>query len=465
VRISAAALSRTGCAAPSSVAQGLSSPLHGRFPQEEVDEVAAQEEKEQMVGLEAEEKEEGEKGVVVEGEEELVQVQTHAANECREYDACDAAGGWVEEGGLGRPAQDDGILRAEKRQSVVIVEEDREEKVRIPHLIPHRWIGLLVSSDSGEEDGEESGGDTRLSSVVQGPVGGAGQEQETDHILAHVEAHRGAASQESCSQTATQEACSQTDLCTISHSSRDMSHSTRHLLAPRTHPSLAILTPPSTPTSPRRLSVCGASSEGEECMQDVGADSMQYSKDVGADSWYKGPLGNECRLAAARQWTQEAPRQEVGGERAEVGGERAEVGGDRAEVGGERADAQQSMTRQLLPQEPAASFSPFRIPRMFLLGASWSSSDSSSEDSNKTHGTQNESALQHWQHWPHLPHLPPMTRLPGAQECIEGEKRREIEIPIIFSQRSSNQSSPHTPGTCTRASAHVHAQGCREAVK
>jgi hypothetical protein len=167
---------------------------------------------------------------------------------------------------------------------VLMVEEDREEKARIPHLIPHRWIGLLVSSDSGVEDGEESGGDARLSSVVQEPVGDAGQEQVTctDHILAHVEAHRGAASQESCSQTATQESCSQTatqescsqtDLCTISHSSRDMSHSTRHLLAPRTHPSLAILTAPSTPTSPRRLSVCGASSEGEECMQDVGADS------------------------------------------------------------------------------------------------------------------------------------------------------------------------------------------------
>ena len=433
------------------MAQGLSPPLHGRIPQEEVDEVATQEEEEQM-DFEAGEEEEGKKEVVVEGEEELVQVQTHAAKECSEYDACDAAGGGVKEGGLGRPAQDDGILRAQRRQNVLMVEEDREEKVRIPHLIPHRWIGLLVSSDSGEEDGEESGGDARLSSVVQGPVGGAGQEQEqvtcTDHILAHVEAHRGAASQESCSQTATQESCSQTDLCTISHSSRDMSHSTRHLLAPRTHPSLAILTAPSTPTSPRRLSVCGASSEGEECMQDVGADSWH-------NSWHNDPLGNECRLAAARevddglggrrQWTQEAPTQEVGGER--------------AEVGGESADAQQSKTRQLLPQEPAPSFSPFRIPRMFLLGASWSSSDSSSEDSNKTHGTRNESALQH------LQHLPPMTRLAGAQECIEGEERREIEIPIIFSQRSSNQSSPHTPGTCTRAREHAQAQGCREAVK
>ena len=411
--------------------------------------------------FEAGEEEEGKKEVVVEGEEELVQVQTHAAKECSEYDACDAAGGGVKEGGLGRPAQDDGILRAERRQNVLMVEEDREEKVRIPHLIPHRWIGLLVSSDSGVEDGEESGGDARLSSVVQGPVGGAGQEQEqvtcTDHILAHVEAHRGSASQESCSQTATQESCSQTDLCTISHSSRDMSRSTRHLLAPRTHPSLAILTAPSTPTSPRRLSVCGASSEGEECMQDVGADSWH-------NSWHNDPLGNECRLAAARevddglggrrQWTQEAPTQEVGGER--------------AEVGGESADAQQSKTRQLLPQEPEASFSPFRIPRTFLLGASWSPSDSSSEDRNETHGTRNESAA--------LRHAPLMTWHPGAEEYIEGEGEGEGEewpvIPIIFSQRSSNQSSPHTPtknvpGTicvrarvCWSAMRHVYTRAC-----
>jgi hypothetical protein len=386
------------------VAKGLSPPLHGRIAQEQVDD-AAQEEEEQMdFEEEEEEEEEGEEEVVVQG----------------------------------------------------------EEKVRIPHLTPHRWIGLLASSDSGEEeedqeDSQESGGATRLalSSVVQGPLGGSGQEQETDDILAHVEAHRGAATQESCSQTVTQTACSQADLCAISHSTRD-------LLAPQTHPSLAILTPPQSPTSPRRLSVCGASSEGEECMRNVVAD-------VGADRWHNGPLGNECRLAAAReaddgirrQWTQEAPTQEVGGERAEVGGERAEVGEG-------RADAQQRKTRQLLPQEPEASFSPFRIPRTFLLGASWSPSDSSSEDRNETHGTRNESAA--------LRHAPLMTWHPGAEEYIEGEGEGEGEewpvIPIIFSQRSSNQSSPHTPtknvpGTicvrarvCWSAMRHVYTRAC-----
>jgi len=367
---------------------------------------SAQEAQETELGKEVELGAEGEDKETE--EEEVVVVVVHAEMQEAEEDAdeddhqgYDGDDGWVDGGSQGEREQDvhavthvvtHGVPHAVTHAhfGALHAQDEGEDKNEDAEEVAHRWMGMLLSSDSGEEAGDAGG---RPSPTLlptdpafgrEGPAAGA----------AHTR-------QDCCSLV------TQTRLCVLQGSlapARDLAD------ARLTRSNSPLLTPSN---SPRHLARCA---------------------------------GSKDQARAAGEADQGGSGQATQGD------------GAGAIAAGRHSKAQQ--LPGLLPQEPDASFSPFRIPRLRAMDAdetqhgSWSSSDASSEEGSRRLAAQREGAL-------HLGTRRPGSNLHNYVSAKEGEESQAI--PIVFSQRSSAQSSPHTPGTL-RASAGMRAHKVRAAV-